>query len=76
MQQGGFHGDTVCGNQPCQWPPSSTVTLKKTPEILTEDRTYLCPTSNEGGWEGQGSKFASETTKKILYDHKVDVDGD
>ena len=26
-QQGGFHDDPVSGNQPCQWPPTGTVTL-------------------------------------------------
>lgn len=28
-QQGSFHGDPVNGNQPCQPPPTSTVTLKE-----------------------------------------------
>ena len=27
------------------------------------------------GRAGQGSKFVSEATKKILYGHKLDVDG-
>jgi len=28
-QQGGFHGDPVSGKQPCQQPPTDTVTLKE-----------------------------------------------
>ena len=50
-QQGGFHGDSVSGNQPCQRPPTSTVTLKELQWKYLPNTvlTYLGLTSNKGG---------------------------
>ena len=56
--QGGFHGDPVSRNQPCQQAPTSTVTLNFSGNTyLTQ---YLSGSDFQKGLEGQGSKFTSE----------------
>ena len=63
-QQGGLHGDPVCGNKPCQLPTTSTVTLKELQWINTYLTQYLPDSDFQRGWEGQGSKFTSEAMEK------------
>jgi len=60
-KQGGFHGDPVSRNQPCQQPPTSTVTRKE-----LQWKYLLKPNSHKIGREGQGRKFSTELTRKNL----------
>jgi len=75
-QQGGFHGDPGRGNQPCQWLPSSTITLKEHQWKYLPNTQYLPGSGFQPEWKGQGSKFASAAMEKICGDGKVKAGGE
>ena len=64
------------GNQPCQWLPSSTITLKEHQWKYFPNTQYLPGSGFQPEWKGQDSKFASEAMEKICCDGKVKADGE